>query len=73
MDDDEDVINVDMAGFFLNDKGLSVEFGSILDPKNIVLEFNNDEERATIERVLGDRNFWVQIVNALSAALQEKA
>lgn len=64
---------IDMAGFFINDKQLSIEFGAGLDPKNIVLEFRHGGERAIVERVLEDRNFWVQIVNALSTALQEKA
>lgn len=63
---------IDMAGFFLFEDKLSIEFGGDLSPKNIVLEFRHDGERAIVERVLEDRNFWVQIINALSAALTEK-
>lgn len=65
---------IDMAGFFINDKQLVIEYGDDPDdPKSIALEFQHDGERAIVERVLDDRNFWVQIINALSAALKEKA
>jgi hypothetical protein len=65
---------IDMAGFFLYGDRLVIEFGGDPeDPKNIILELRNEEEGAILANVLDDRNFWVQIVNALSAALTEKA
>lgn len=71
--DDATVDDEWRAGFFVTDDNLVVEFGDVEDPKNIVLEFAHAGERAVVEKVLEDRNFWVQIVNALSAALKEKA
>jgi hypothetical protein len=61
------------AGFFVTDDNLVVEFGDPADPKNITLEFAHIGEKAVVEKVLEDRNFWVQIINALSAALKEKS
>ena len=61
------------AGFFVTDDNLVVEFGDEENPKNVVLEFNHIGEKLIVEKVLEDRNFWVQIVNALSVALKEKS
>lgn len=64
----------DVAGFFINDQQLVIEFGDEEDPKSVSLEFQDLNERMIVQRVLDDRNFWTQIINALSAALtQEKA
>ena len=72
MVEDNDVL--DMGGFFLYDDKLVVEFGDDpLNPKSIALEFQHDGERAIVANVLDDRNFWAQIINALSSALTEKA
>ena len=65
---------VDMAGFFLYDDKLVIEYGDDPeDPKSVVLEFRHDGEHPIVANVLDDRNFWVQIINALSAALTQKA
>lgn len=65
---------IDMAGFFINDKQLVIEFGDDPDePKSVALEFRHDGEQDIVMKVLDDRNFWTQIINALSAALTEKA
>lgn len=61
------------AGFFVSDDQLVIEFGDEEDPRNIALEFNHIGEKLIVEKVLEDRNFWVQIINALSAALKEKS
>ena len=64
----------DVAGFFISDQQLVIEFGDEEDPKSVSLEFQDLNERMIVQRVLDDRNFWTQIINALSAALtQEKA
>ena len=61
------------AGFFITSDNLVIEFGDEADPKNIALEFSHIGEKLVVEKILEDRNFWVQIINALSAALKEKA
>lgn len=62
------------ASFFITDKELAIDYDTgDGDPRTMALEFRNEGERDIVERVLSDPNFWVQIINALSAALKEKA
>lgn len=60
------------AGFYLTDGDLMIEYDDGDKLRSVSLEFLNDDERAVVEKMLQDRNFWVQIVNALSGALKEK-
>lgn len=75
MDNDDTLIQDEWrAGFFITEKELTIEYDTgDENPRVMALEFRHDGERPIVERVLQDPNFWVQIVNALSAALQEKA
>lgn len=60
------------AGFYISNDQLVVEFGDEESPKNVALEFAHIGEKIVVEQILEDRNFWVQIINALSGALKEK-
>lgn len=74
VDDDTFIDDEWRAGFFITDKELSIEYDTgDVNPRTMALEFRNEGERAIVERVLQDPNFWVQIINALSAALKERA
>lgn len=75
MNEDDTLIEDEWrAGFFITDKELVIEYDTgDVNPRTMALEFRHDGERAIVERVLADPNFWVQIINALSGALKEKA
>lgn len=70
--DETDILDDEWrAGFYVTDKELTVEYGADAEnPRAMALEFRTDGERALVEQVLADPNFWVQIVNALSASLK---
>lgn len=74
MDETENSNEEWRAGFFISDKELIIDYDTgDKDARSMSLEFRNPGERDIVERVMQDPNFWVQIINALSAALKEKA
>lgn len=73
---DDDIFIEDewRAGFFVTDRELLIEYDTgDTEPRAMSLEFRSENEKDIVERVMQDPNFWVQIINALSAALKEKA
>lgn len=72
VEDDTFVDDEWRAGFFVSDKELTIEYDTgDTNPRTMSLEFRDEGERAVVEQVMQDPNFWVQIVNALSASLRK--
>lgn len=66
MDDETELLNE--AAIFFNDDELVIAYG---DNKSISIELNTDEERATVQTVLSDANFWTAFLGALGQAMKE--
>lgn len=68
-DYDEDLLNE--AAIYFNDNGMElvVAYG---DNKTISIELNTEEERAVVQMVLSDANFWTAFLGALGQAMKKK-
>lgn len=57
------------AAIYFNDNELIVAYGH---DKTVAIELNTDEERAVVQTVLSDANFWMAFLGALGQAMKTK-
>jgi hypothetical protein len=67
LNEEDEVYNE--AAIYFNDKELVVDYA---DGKAVAIELNTDEERAVVQAVLSDVNFWTAFLGALGQAMKTK-
>jgi hypothetical protein len=65
-----DDIYYNEAAVYFDDNELIVAFGD--DEKTVSIELNTEEERAVVQTVLSDANFWMAFLGALGQAMKTK-
>ncbi len=67
MTEDDEAYNE--AAIYFNDNELVVDYA---DGKVVAIELNTDEERAAVQSVLSNVNFWTAFLGALGQAMKTK-